>query len=147
MMLWVSKSLRIPRGVLRASCTILSDRMPSRSTPTCVGCPTITSGWRSRWLRPRAQEDEHHQRDIARGVHSMRNLTERDTNGIFEQLDAFGWISRDPKARSSSEARSWNVNTEVHRVFAERAKEEIERRQKQRQLIAEEVARKRGATR
>jgi hypothetical protein len=86
-------------------------------------------------------------RDIARGIHSMRNLTERDTNGIFEQMDAFGWISRDPKARSTSEARFWTVNPEVHRVFAARAKEENERRQKQRQLIAEEAARKRGGAR
>lgn len=82
-------------------------------------------------------------RDIARGDRTMRKLTERDTNSIFEQLEALSWISRG-NTRLTSQVRSWAVNPQVHAVFKERAEQEAERRQQQQRLIAEEGKRRRG---
>ena len=33
-------------------------------------------------------------RDVQRGDRTMRNLTRRETEAIFEQLEAFGWVTR-----------------------------------------------------
>jgi hypothetical protein len=65
-------------------------------------------------------------RDIQRGDRSMRGLTRRDTDRIFEQLDSYGWITQVPGKRFGDV--QWVVNPEVHRKFAAKAKEEVERR-------------------
>ena len=41
-------------------------------------------------------------RDIAHGDRTMRKLTKRDTESVFEQLDALGWVSRVPSPRPLS---------------------------------------------
>ena len=45
-------------------------------------------------------------RDVQRGDKSMRNLTRRETEALFEQLDAFGWVTRTPGPRPSSTRRT-----------------------------------------
>jgi hypothetical protein len=72
-------------------------------------------------------------RDIQRGDRSMRKMTRRDTNAIFEQLEAFGWIIQEQGKRYGDV--QWVVNPEVHRKFATKAKEEVERRREERALI------------
>jgi hypothetical protein len=74
-------------------------------------------------------------RDIQRGDRTMRGLTKRDTERVFEQLDALGWISRIESKRLGS-APQWVVNPEVHRLFQERAKKEAARRSSIRAVIA-----------
>ena len=50
----------------------------------------------------------------------MRNLTRRETEAIFEQLEALGWVARIAGFRPSDPPR-WIVNPVVHQRFAERA--------------------------
>ncbi len=74
-------------------------------------------------------------RDIQRGDRTMRDLERRDTDRIFEQLEAFGWLQRKTGRRYTDVI--WQVNPEVHRLFAAKAKEERERRQReQAEIIA-----------
>ena len=66
----------------------------------------------------------------------MRNLTRRETEAIFEQLDAFGWITRTPGFRPSDPPH-WIVNPAVHQKYTERGKAEAERRERDRKMIGE----------
>jgi Protein of unknown function (DUF3987) len=74
-------------------------------------------------------------RDIQRGVRTMRKLERRDVEAIFEQLDALGWITRTPAPRPSDPPH-WVVNPAVHEKFAARAQAEAERRERARELLA-----------
>ena len=53
-------------------------------------------------------------RDIQRGNRSMRGLEKRDTDRIFEQLEAYGWLERQTGKRFTDV--DWAVNPEVHGV-------------------------------
>ena len=75
-------------------------------------------------------------RDVQRGDRSMRKLTRRETEAIFEQLDALGWITRIP-GRRPSDPPHWIVNPVVHQKFAERGEKETERRARDRAMIGE----------
>lgn len=79
-------------------------------------------------------------RDIARGDRTMRGLKARDTDAVFEQLEALGWVSRTPGPRSTH----WAVNSQVHLLFAARAAKEAERRAATRRLIADGVCARQG---
>jgi hypothetical protein len=68
-------------------------------------------------------------RDVQRGSRTMRRMEKRDVDRIFEQLDAFGWIS-------FQKTRGWVVNPEVHRLFRERGEKEASRRSEARDAIA-----------
>jgi len=72
-------------------------------------------------------------RDIQRGDQNMRKLEKRDTEAVFEQLDAFGWVTRTPGPRPSDPPH-WIVNPAVHQKFAERAKTSKERRERGRRI-------------
>jgi hypothetical protein len=74
-------------------------------------------------------------RDVQRGDSTMRRLDRRDIQSIFDQLDALGWIRREAGPRPTDQPH-WLVNPAVHRKFADRARAEAERRQKDRALIA-----------
>ena len=80
-------------------------------------------------------------RDIARGDGSMRKLTKRDTEEVFEQLEALGWVSRTRVAGRTVKAGTvhWLVNPKVHTLFAERGAREAERRKEARRLILSKV--------
>ena len=73
-------------------------------------------------------------RDVQRGDRTMRNLKRRETEAIFEQLDAFGWVTRTPGPRPSDPPH-WIVNPAVHQKFAERAEAERKRREREREAI------------
>ena len=64
-------------------------------------------------------------RDVQRGSRGMRSLKQREVEGLFEQLDAFGWLTRVPGPRLS-DPHHWVVNPAVHQKFAERAEAETE---------------------
>ena len=81
-------------------------------------------------------------RDVQRGDRSMRKLTRRETEAIFEQLDALGWLTRTPGLRPSDPPH-WDVNPAVHQKFAERGKAEAERRGRERAIIGEMLQRAR----
>jgi Protein of unknown function (DUF3987) len=74
-------------------------------------------------------------RDVQRGDRTMRKLTRWDTERVFEQLEALGWVVRKPAPRPADPAH-WQVNPEVHRLFADRAGQEATRRAETRQLLA-----------
>jgi DNA polymerase I-like protein with 3'-5' exonuclease and polymerase domains len=77
-------------------------------------------------------------RDVQRSVRSLRKLDRADTESLFHQLAALGWVVQGFSYRPSDPAR-WAVNPEVHRLFAARAAEEKERRERTRQTILEMV--------
>ena len=83
-------------------------------------------------------------RDVARGVQDMRRLGRRETEALFEQLEALGWVFRTPGPRPSSPPR-WRVNPTVHQQFVQKAKEEAARRQKIRRAIGAARAAARAA--
>lgn len=72
-------------------------------------------------------------RDIARGDGTMRKLTARDTEAMFEQLEALGWVLRTQGPKTIH----WVVNPEVHIQFAARAEKEAVRRAATRKIISE----------
>jgi hypothetical protein len=73
-------------------------------------------------------------RDVQRGDSSMRKLTDRDTLKIFEQLEALGWVDRRPP-KKPPEKLQWIVNPQVHIQFADRAKQDAERRAAAREVV------------
>ena len=73
-------------------------------------------------------------RTIQRGDRTMRGLKRLDIENIFQHLDALGWITYAPMQRISGPQR-WPVNPEVHSMFAAKAREEAERRARDRALI------------
>ena len=75
-------------------------------------------------------------RDVQRGDRAMRGLERHQIESVLDQLDALGWVSRLPGARPSDPPR-WRVNPECHRKFALRGRQEAERRENTRKLIAE----------
>ena len=74
-------------------------------------------------------------RDVQRGSKGMRSLKQREVEGLFEQLDAFGWLTRVPGPRPSY-PHHWVVNPAVHQKFAERAEAEKKRREQDRETLA-----------
>jgi hypothetical protein len=78
-------------------------------------------------------------REVQRGDRSMRKLARQDTDKIFEQLSALGWIT--PTFPTGKHLVRWVVNPEVHRVFAGKAKEEAERRERDKALIIDRKTR------
>jgi uncharacterized protein DUF3987 len=75
-------------------------------------------------------------RDIQRGDRTMRGLDREDTESIFNQLDALGWINRTPGPYKGTPPH-WTVNPAVHVKFAERGRAEAERRAHSRKMIRE----------
>jgi hypothetical protein len=75
-------------------------------------------------------------RDVHRGDRTMRGLTRRETDEVFEQLEALEWLTRTQGPRQGAH---WIVNPEVHIRFAERAAKEAARRRATRELIASET--------
>ena len=68
----------------------------------------------------------------------MRGLERRDTEAVFQQLEALGWVTMVPGPRRTDPPH-WKVNPGVHEKFAERAKQEAERRQRERGVILDIV--------
>jgi hypothetical protein len=77
-------------------------------------------------------------RDVARGDRSMRRLSHRETEEVFEQLEALGWLTQTPAPRPSDPPH-WLVNPKCHQLFAERAHMETHRRQEVRKMVQEYV--------
>jgi hypothetical protein len=73
-------------------------------------------------------------RDIQRGDRTMRKMDYRETDKIFQQLEAFGWLFRREGKRPG--AMTWEVNPRVHTLFNERAATEEMRRQEVRKIMA-----------
>jgi hypothetical protein len=75
-------------------------------------------------------------RDIQRGTRTMRSLTKRETDAVFEQFEALGWLA--PIERKGKPTIHWDVNQEVHIRFTERAKQEAANRDTARKLFTRE---------
>jgi hypothetical protein len=74
-------------------------------------------------------------RDVQRGDRTMRRLKKKDTEEVFEQLGALGWLFPEPAPRPT-DPRHWRVNPEVHQLFTDRAGREATRRAEVRDLLA-----------
>jgi Protein of unknown function (DUF3987) len=79
--------------------------------------------------------DQITNRDLARGDRKMKRLTQRDSEAMFEQLEALGWVTRTPGRRPTDPPR-WDVNPRCHELFAEKAAEEAARRSEVRAIMA-----------
>jgi hypothetical protein len=64
----------------------------------------------------------------------MRNLGRQDIQSLFDHLIAAGWGDYE-KGRRITDPQVLVVNREVHVRFAQRAKEEHERRMRMRKII------------
>jgi hypothetical protein len=78
-------------------------------------------------------------REVQKAVRSMRKLGAREVTAIMEQLEAFGWLFRNPPPRYGA-LPVWKINPAVHVQFAERAKEETVRRARDRATVAKSAA-------
>jgi hypothetical protein len=74
-------------------------------------------------------------RDVQRGDRTMRRLTKRDTELLFEQMEALGWLTRRPGTRPTDPPH-WIVNEHCHQLFGNRAKQEAERRVQEQVVLA-----------
>ena len=73
---------------------------------------------RRRRLHPGPQAGPHHQpRRPARQTGTCGSLKRHETDAVFEQLDALGWVTRTPGPRPSDPPH-WIVNPAVHQKFA-----------------------------
>ncbi|CCD97737.1 hypothetical protein [Bradyrhizobium sp. STM 3809] len=68
----------------------------------------------------------------------MKRLSPDEALAVFEQLEAFGWLTREGSKVRRAPSR-WFVNPVVHQKFAEKGKAEAERRAEVRRIIAEVV--------
>ena len=78
-------------------------------------------------------------RDIQRGIRSMRDCDRRDIESVFNQLDTFGWVDRVP-GRKFTDSPTWIVNPAVHEKFKDYAEWEVDQRQQSQLLMAETIA-------
>lgn len=66
-------------------------------------------------------------RDMGRATRELRAMDADEARRLLEKLESFGWLDRiDPPTRSKTPR--WRVNPAVHTMFAERGREESERR-------------------
>ena len=72
-------------------------------------------------------------RDIQRGDRSMRDLKRRETEAIFEQLDALGWVTR--TRGLAFRPAALDRQSVVHQKFAARAEAAKKRRERDREVI------------
>ena len=56
-------------------------------------------------------------RDVARGDRTMRRLTKRETEEVFEQLEALGWLTGRKPGKRPSDPPHWAVNSGVSPAF------------------------------
>jgi hypothetical protein len=79
-------------------------------------------------------------RDVQRGSRTMRKMTKKDVEKIFEQLEIFGWIGRSTEVvpgQRPSDPPKWDVNPQVHTLFRERAEREAARLSEMQKIVAE----------
>jgi hypothetical protein len=75
-------------------------------------------------------------RDVQRSTRALRHVTADDARRLCEKLEAFGWLEpMDPRVKSHTSR--WRVLPEIHSLFAERGRQETERRAAARAAIAE----------
>lgn len=74
-------------------------------------------------------------RVVQRACRTMRKLKRRDIDDVFDQLEAFGWITRVPGRRWSDPPTCYVVPA-VHSRFADRAKREVVEREAIREKVA-----------
>lgn len=72
-------------------------------------------------------------RILTRSVRSMRKMLEKDIKDIFDQLDAFGWIT---KYTDKNRNLAGVVNARVHELFEERAAVETARAELAREAMS-----------
>lgn len=77
-------------------------------------------------------------RDVQKGVRSMRRLERREIEDLFDKLHAYGWINYAP-GRRFTDPPVGIVNPKVHTLYADIAKQERIRRERARKLIAREA--------
>lgn len=75
-------------------------------------------------------------RDVQRSTRALRHVTADDARRLCEKLEAFGWLYPMASNGKGSTTR-WRVVPEVHMMFAERGRQESERRAAARAAIAE----------
>lgn len=73
-------------------------------------------------------------RTIQRSTRSLQSFTADEARRLCEKLESFGWLEPcDPPARSSTP--HWMVNPRVHVMFAEKGKQDAERRKTAREAL------------
>jgi hypothetical protein len=79
-------------------------------------------------------------RVIQRGNRSMRRMTQKDIDNVFNHLDVFGWIT---KVVDKNRTTFGIVNPRVHTLFSERAERERQRISEAKKVIQVAVEKRR----
>lgn len=80
------------------------------------------------------KEEKVSLRTLARGTRAMRRLTKFEGHQIFEQMVAYGWLE---ETQLRADASSWTVNPLAHKLFADRAEHERDRRSEAQRRVKE----------
>lgn len=75
-------------------------------------------------------------REVQRSTRALRHVTADDARRLCEKLESFGWLYPTANNGKGNTSR-WSVVPEVHTLFAQRGREEAERRAAARAAIAE----------
>jgi len=78
--------------------------------------------------------DEVNARVVQRSTRTLRSFTADEARHLCERLEAFGWLDPiDPPARSNTPR--WRVNPAVHELYAEKGRQDAERRKAAREAL------------
>jgi hypothetical protein len=75
-------------------------------------------------------------REVMRGSRHLRRLDRQEIESVCFQLDSLCWLTRVPGRRHDSPAE-WKVNPKVHTKYAGRGRQQRERRQHDKEMIAQ----------
>lgn len=83
--------------------------------------------------------DEVNARVVQRSTHTLRSFTADEARQLCEKLESFGWlVSMDPPSRSNTPR--WRVVPAVHEMFAEKGRQEAERRKTAQEALRAAIA-------
>lgn len=75
-------------------------------------------------------------REVQRSTRALRHVTADDARRLCEKLESFGWL-HPMTGNTKGGTTRWRVTPEVHTMFAERGRQETERRAAARAAIAD----------
>ncbi len=84
-------------------------------------------------------------RDVMRSVNALKDNTAKEVADVMSKLEVAGWVVPVAPPKGMSTPREWQVDPAVHSQFAERARQEVERKSQLRELMSDSFAKRRRA--
>ena len=73
-------------------------------------------------------------RDVSKASQTLKSYDADEIRRLFERLENFGWLEPAP-SRPKSSKPCWRVNPAVHRLYAERGRQEADRRERSQKAL------------